>query len=302
MTAERPTVPAVGRSDGCRVGGVGRLPETPRPAAVTSRASSHAATRVAHPALAMTTFLTTHGTAYHLERVLTEAAAEVVLVSPFLQLSPTLAQRLQDAGRRGVAITLVYGKSELKPDQQALLAGVERLALYYLENLHAKCYYNERAMVLTSMNMYAFSEKANREMGVLLGADEPAYADAVREVASILAAARRGTLPPARAARVGAGGAPAVPVSRAWARGAGGRGAGAWEAPRGADTRGYCVRCRRGVLLDPEQPFCVDCYRVWTEYGNADYPERWCHACGGEHATSMARPRCRACWAETASR
>jgi hypothetical protein len=43
-------------------------------------------------------------------------------------------------------------------------------------------------MVITSMNLYEFSEKTNREMGVLVTGDEEAYRAAVAEVKSIVAA------------------------------------------------------------------------------------------------------------------
>jgi hypothetical protein len=44
-------------------------------------------------------------------------------------------------------------------------------------------------MVITSMNLYEFSEKNNRETGVLVTSAEEVYASAVTEVQSILAAA-----------------------------------------------------------------------------------------------------------------
>src|SRR5438552_6769895 len=137
----------------------------------------------------MAEFLTTHGTAFQIENVIAGARKRLTLVSPFLKLSKTLAERLQDAARRGVKITIVFGKEELEHEQEVLLVGLAGARLYFLPNLHAKCYFNEDRMVITSMNMYEFSEKHNREMGVLLKVGEPGYADALREVDSIIAAA-----------------------------------------------------------------------------------------------------------------
>ncbi len=57
----------------------------------------------------MAEFLTTHGTAFQIENVIAGARKRLTLVSPFIKLSKTLAERLQDAARRGVKITIVFG-------------------------------------------------------------------------------------------------------------------------------------------------------------------------------------------------
>lgn len=145
----------------------------------------------------MAEFLTTHGTAFQIENVIAGANKRLTLVSPFLKLSKTLAERLQDAARRSVRITIVFGKEELEREQERLLEGLAGARLYFLPNLHGKCYFNEDRMVITSMNMYEFSEKHNREMGVLLEAGEPAYADALREIDSIIAASEERSVAPA---------------------------------------------------------------------------------------------------------
>jgi phosphatidylserine/phosphatidylglycerophosphate/cardiolipin synthase-like enzyme len=138
----------------------------------------------------MAEFLTTHGTAFQIENVIAGAKTRLTLVSPFLKLSKTLTERLQDAARRGVKITIVFGKEELGREQELTLTRLADASFYFLSNLHAKCYFNEDRMVITSMNMYEFSEKNNREMGLLLLAGETAYEDALREVESIIAASQ----------------------------------------------------------------------------------------------------------------
>ena len=60
--------------------------------------------------------------------------------------------------------------------------------LYYYHNLHAKCYFNDSEMVITSMNMYEFSEKNNREMGIYINKsnDNSTFLDAFQETKSII--------------------------------------------------------------------------------------------------------------------
>ena len=38
----------------------------------------------------------------------------------------------------------------------------------YCKNLHAKCYLNESLCIITSLNLYEFSQVNNNEMGVLI--------------------------------------------------------------------------------------------------------------------------------------
>jgi phosphatidylserine/phosphatidylglycerophosphate/cardiolipin synthase-like enzyme len=116
----------------------------------------------------MAEFLTTNGTSYHIENIMIEAKSKLVLISPYLQLSKTFYERLKDASNKNVSIKIIYGKDELKPNERNSLADLRDVELFYFENLHAKCYFNEDKMVITSMNMYEYSEVKNREMGVLI--------------------------------------------------------------------------------------------------------------------------------------
>ncbi len=42
----------------------------------------------------------------------------------------------------------------------------------FCQNLHAKCYLNERYAIITSMNLYDFSQINNNEMGVIFDRDQ----------------------------------------------------------------------------------------------------------------------------------
>lgn len=139
----------------------------------------------------MAKFLTTKGTSHHLEDIIIGASKELFLVSPYLQISKTFLERLKDASQRGVNIKIVYGKNNLKEDQLNNLQILKNMQLYFSENLHAKCYFNESEMVITSMNMYEFSEQNNREMGIFIerSKDKELFVSAVKETLSIIGSA-----------------------------------------------------------------------------------------------------------------
>ena len=136
----------------------------------------------------MIKFVTTSGTAYHLEQIISSAEESITLISPYLKLTQNFIERLQDADKRGVTITIVYGKKQLKEPQMAMLRKLSGLNLHFSKNLHAKCYSNERSCLISSMNLYEYSEKNNREMGVYIErqGNEDLFKDVMVECKSIL--------------------------------------------------------------------------------------------------------------------
>ena len=140
----------------------------------------------------MAKFLTTTGTSSAIEKIILKAADQLVIVTPYLKLNKHIEQRLSDASKRGVNMKIIYGKKELAHDQIAFLKQLEYLDLLYCENLHAKCYYNETTMVMTSMNLYEYSEKNNREIGAQFDVKEDyhLFRDAREEIESIISASK----------------------------------------------------------------------------------------------------------------
>ncbi|MFY0653086.1 MAG: hypothetical protein JXQ96_13680 [Cyclobacteriaceae bacterium] len=135
----------------------------------------------------MAKFITTNGSSYYIEQIIIDAKKSIVLVTPYLSISKNMIERLIDADKKRIKITLIYGKSELKDHEKNKLESLKNLNLFFCQNLHAKCYFNESSMVLTSMNLYAYSEKNNREMGVVIDRliDAEIFNDAIKEVESI---------------------------------------------------------------------------------------------------------------------
>ena len=116
----------------------------------------------------MVEFLATAGVSYHLEELIKQSRERLVLISPYLRLSTRIRELLEDKNRMKIDIRVVYGKSELRPDENNWLESMTSIRTSYCANLHAKCYMSERAALITSMNLYEFSQVNNHEMGVLV--------------------------------------------------------------------------------------------------------------------------------------
>ena len=223
----------------------------------------------------MAKFLTTLETNAKIEKIIRKATKELTLITPYLKLTQIFHDRLIEADNRNVNIKLIYGKEELNSSDLEKIQKLKHLGLYFCENLHAKCYFNENLMVITSMNLHEFSQTNNKEMGVQikLGEDTELFNNAKNEAESILGAS---TLETSESK---------ISVLKAY--------------KEGSKNKGYCVRCKSEIEFNPQRPLCKPCYAVWINFADPFYQERYCHKCGKEHQTSFAQPLCIECWHES---
>lgn len=136
----------------------------------------------------MAKFLNTSATNYYLEELIKNASERLILISPFLKLNDRIRELLEDKDRLKIDIRIVYGKSELQPDEINWLKGLSFVRTSFCKNLHAKCYMNESACIITSLNLYEFSQVNNNEMGIFIDRDEDpnVYKDSYEEAQRII--------------------------------------------------------------------------------------------------------------------
>ena len=136
----------------------------------------------------MAKFLNTSATNYFLEELIKNASDRLILISPFLKLNDRMKELLADKNRLKIDVRIVYGKSELQPQEIEWLRGMTYIRTSFCKNLHAKCYMNEEMCIVTSLNLYEFSQVNNNEMGILIQRTEDGqlYKDAYEEAQRII--------------------------------------------------------------------------------------------------------------------
>lgn len=136
----------------------------------------------------MAKFLNTSATNYFLEELIKDAKDRLILISPFLKLNDRMKELLADKNRLKIDVRIVYGKSELQPEEINWLKELTYIRTSFCKNLHAKCYLNEELCIITSLNLYEFSQVNNNEMGVLIrrSDDGDLYKDAYEEAQRII--------------------------------------------------------------------------------------------------------------------
>ncbi|MDC9725404.1 MAG: phospholipase D family protein [Gammaproteobacteria bacterium] len=136
----------------------------------------------------MAKFLNTSATNYFLEDLIKSARDRLILISPFLKLNDRIKELLEDKNRLKIDVRIIYGKSELQNDEISWLSELSYIRTSFCKNLHAKCYMNEESCIVTSLNLYEFSQVNNNEMGVAVSRiDDPElYRDAYEEAQRII--------------------------------------------------------------------------------------------------------------------
>lgn len=136
----------------------------------------------------MAKFLNSSGTTYHLEELIKNASDRLIIISPYLKLNERIKELLEDRNRLKIDIRIVYGKNDLHPEEINWLKNLTFIRTSFCKNLHAKCYLNENECIITSLNLYEFSQVNNNEMGVLIyrNEDSKLYADTYEEAQRII--------------------------------------------------------------------------------------------------------------------
>ncbi len=228
----------------------------------------------------MAKFLKTNGVSHHLDLMVDNAKEKLYLVSPFLKFNDRIRKSLEDADRRRLDFRIVYGKEELLPKEKDWLKSLKSLKLEFCRNLHAKCYLNENEAIVTSMNLYDFSQVNNIEMGILISRKDDCelYWELHQEVMRLMR-------PQAEIPQT---------VNKAVREPA------AKPDPGPERKYGYCIRTGVKIPFDLERPMSYDAFQSWNRYANADYPEKYCHF-SGEHSngeTSFDYPVMRKNWSK----
>jgi hypothetical protein len=224
----------------------------------------------------MAKFLDTTGVSYHLQQIINGSNEKLLLISPFLRISERLKQSLQDLDRLKIDIRIIYGKNDLEPSEQTWLKSLRNIRTSFCQNLHAKCYLNEKAAIITSMNLYDFSQVNNNEMGIFVDKNEdPTLYKSIYDEAM-------------RLVRI----SDEIQITVS-------------QVPKTQDkiikpvgnTSGFCIKCHTETKLNPMVPYCRGCYAAWKQNSEGDtHEEKFCHICGRLNNSSLIKPTCYDCF------
>ncbi len=189
----------------------------------------------------------------------------MLIVSPYLKISTQTKHYLKSIDKKKVPSVIIFrtgenGKKNVSDDDLAFFKELNYLQYRQCDNLHSKCYLNEKEGLITSMNLHEYSQTHNWEMGILfsLQDDPEIYKNVIKELRHLVTQAKPYIEPEA-----------------------------------------YCIRCGEHMeKFDPNKPLCNNCYPIWAKFKNKQYAEKFCHSCGSNTTTSrisFGKPLCKNC-------
>ena len=221
----------------------------------------------------MAEFLRTNEISTKIEDLIENSQDKLVLMSPYLQINKKIKNRLKVKDNRKQPARIVYRKNKLELEENNWLKNLNEIRTSYCEDLHAKCYLNEKEAIITSMNLYQHSQENNYEMGIYVKKDEDPnlYKDIKKQVDFIVETSQNVEISVEK-----------VPE----------------DEEEDKEETGHCIRCKEDIELDPTRPYCSDCFSTWNKYKNGDYEESHCHICGKEMEATRNKPVCYDCYKE----
>lgn len=234
----------------------------------------------------MAKFLDTTGVSYHLQQLINKANEKLVLISPYLKINDRIKQSLEDKNRMKIDIRVVYGKNELQPEENNWLKSMTSIRASFCKDLHAKCYLNENEAIITSMNLYEFSQVNNNEMGIFVDKtnDPDLYKEIYDEAYRLIRISDEIIISVEKAPSKEKN--PEKQVSKNQTE------------KQIAKGMGFCIRTGAQIPFDPKNSLCKEALKSWNKYKDPTYPEKYCHFTGEQSygETSMEFPIMKKNW------
>jgi phosphatidylserine/phosphatidylglycerophosphate/cardiolipin synthase-like enzyme len=235
----------------------------------------------------MAKFLDTTGVSYHLQQLINKANERLFLISPYLKINDRIKQSLEDKNRLKIDIRVVYGKNELQPDENNWLKSMTSIRSSFCKDLHAKCYLNENEAIITSMNLYEFSQVNNNEMGIYIekNSDPDLYKDIYDEAQRLIRVSDEIIVSVEKAP------AKEIKTDKIEIKTNS-------EKQTDLNQAGFCIRTGVSIPFNIEKPMSYDAFKSWSKYSDPDYAEKFCHFSGeaSNGETSVNKPILKKNW------
>jgi hypothetical protein len=244
-------------------------------------------------------------------KIFENAEERLILISPYIKLHHRILDELKSKiSNPKLEIYIVFGKNENDITKSLIAEDFEffkqfpNIEIRYEKRLHAKFYANESSQILTSMNLYDYSQNNNIEAGVktefnllgnlaskmilsektvdqdawdyfwkvidnseLLFKNEPEYESAILGL----------TKKYKRIKNVKDN------ISTHFSK---------TLIKEFVQQKGFCIRTGERIPFNLQKPYSEKAYKSWAQYKNPNYKEKYCHKTGqpSEGQTSMANP------------
>lgn len=279
----------------------------------------------------MAKFLTGNELNLELEKIFEQAKEKLILISPYIKLHDRYASTHKTkVDSHKLEIIVVFGKNEgdltksMKQEDFTFFKEFPNIEIRYEKRLHAKYYANESSAILSSMNLYSYSQDNNIEAGVLtktsllenianslmtnvtgedsLDSQASNYFQRVIKQSEVLFEKKpkyengmMGLIKNYKESEITKDKLTDFFTNRSTYDSISKKDnidrkvSGAYSK---SNTNGYCIRTRKEIPFNPKHPLSEEAFQNWKKFSNENYPEKFCHFSGepSNGETSYAKP------------
>jgi hypothetical protein len=274
----------------------------------------------------MSIFLTANDLNAALEHLFESAEDYLILISPYIKLHERFTSVLRTKiDNPDLRIIIVFGKNEndfsksMKQEDFNFFKSFPNIEIRHEKRLHAKYYANQGSAILTSMNLYDFSQDTNIEAGVLtirkglLGSitngiltnvtgqdtlenQAEIYFDRVIEQSEMLfnkvpiyESTNMGLSKRYNTSEIKTDKLSDFFNSKSTQNNSYKHNSSKQQILK---PTGYCIRTGVQIPFNPQIPMSDTAYESWNKYRNNNYPEKYCHFSGetSNKETTFLRP------------
>ncbi|QNR24331.1 phospholipase D family protein [Croceimicrobium hydrocarbonivorans] len=272
----------------------------------------------------MPEFLTSSHLNSKIESIIDNAQDNLFLISPYIKFSPPIKRRLADLKNRPkTRLTIVFGKNNddlfksINEEDLEFLRTLPNLELKHEGDLHAKVYMNDSEIILSSMNLYEYSQHNNIEFGVYgtakgiisslsssITGSTSFDQEAVKYFWSVVKNARLiiDIEPQFEKGRVFSADKYKNSITKVDEL------ASRKTSPKKSSSNqaakmGYCIRTGMSIPFNVKMPFSDKSFKSWERFGDENYPEKYCHFSGesSDGETCFSRPILKKNWKKAMS-
>jgi hypothetical protein len=252
-----------------------------------------------------------------LEMIFEKAENQLIIISPFIKLHSKIKDILKSRKSNDkLKITIVFGKNEGNISKSVDIHELEffkefpNIEIYYEPRLHAKYYSNESMAMLSSMNLYDYSQDNNIEFGIvtkttligdikgILTGDHvdkqameyfhdvinnskalyiktPVYEDKLMGLYHKYINSKITLDELSSHYRIKSSRSKTKNITK-----------------KEPEQSGYCIRTGDKIPFNIDMPMSNSAFQTWSNFKDENYPEKFCHFSGerSNRKTSFAKP------------
>lgn len=257
-----------------------------------------------------------------LVNIFEQAKEQIIIISPFIKLHPRIKNSLKKhLENPKVKITVVFGKNEenksksFRKEEFEFFKKFPNIKIKYESGLHAKYYANETSGLLSSMNLYEYSQNNNIEFGILttssllssvtnignaLDKDASKYFRSVIEnsMTKFERVPRFNQKAMGLTTKYSHSEIVEDKLSSEFNTNTASRKKSIFQPKSKPSRAGYCIRTGVEIPFNPKRPFSNKAFESWNKFKDENYSEKYCHFSGekSDGETSFSKPILRKNW------